>query len=61
MISPDQEKDTAQRMGAKMLTLTASHLVMLSQPEKVANFIIEAAASLDANSISPPATKIAAA
>ena len=51
MISPDQEKDTAQRMGAKTLTLPTSHLAMLSQPEKVANFVIEAAASLDVNSI----------
>jgi pimeloyl-ACP methyl ester carboxylesterase len=47
MIAPDQEKDTAQRMGAKTLTLPTSHLPMLSQPEKVANFVIEAAASLD--------------
>jgi pimeloyl-ACP methyl ester carboxylesterase len=51
MISPDQEKDTAKRMGAKALTLTTSHLAMLSQPEKVANFVIEAAASLDVSSI----------
>jgi hypothetical protein len=49
MISPDQEKDTAKRMGAKTLTLPTSHLAMLSQPEKVANFVIEAAASLDGN------------
>ncbi|MGB7100744.1 MAG: alpha/beta hydrolase [Xanthobacteraceae bacterium] len=53
MISPDQEKDTAKRMGAKTLTLPTSHLPMLSQPEKVANFVIEAAASLDANSTAP--------
>jgi pimeloyl-ACP methyl ester carboxylesterase len=50
MISPDQEKDSAQRMSAKTLTLPTSHLPMLSQPEKVANFVIEAAASLDVNS-----------
>jgi pimeloyl-ACP methyl ester carboxylesterase len=49
MIAPDQEKDTAQRMGAKTLTLATSHLAMLSQPEKVANFVIEAAAALDAS------------
>jgi pimeloyl-ACP methyl ester carboxylesterase len=53
MISPDQEKDTAQRMGAKTLTLPTSHLAMLSQPEKVASFVIDAAASLDANSTAP--------
>jgi pimeloyl-ACP methyl ester carboxylesterase len=49
MISPDQEKDTAKRMGAKTLALPTSHLPMLSQPEKVANFIIEAASSLAAS------------
>jgi len=53
MISPDQEKDTAKRMGAKTLTLPTSHLPMLSQPEKVADFVIEAAASLAANSTAP--------
>jgi hypothetical protein len=49
MISPDQEKDTAKRMGAKTLTLPTSHLPMLSQPAKVADFVIEAAASFAAN------------
>jgi pimeloyl-ACP methyl ester carboxylesterase len=53
MIAPDQEKDTALRMGAKTLTLPTSHLAMLAQPEKVADFVIEAAASLDANSTAP--------
>ena len=53
MISPDQEKDTAKRMGAKTLTLPTSYLPMLSQPEKVANFVIDAAASLDVNSPAP--------
>ena len=60
MIAPDQEKDTAQRMGAKTLTLPTSHLPMISQPEKVANFVIEAAASLDAESISPAGKRKAA-
>ena len=62
MISPDQEKDTAQRMGAKTLTLPTSHLPMLSQPERVANFVIEAAASLDTTFIAPagmPKTAVA--
>ncbi len=45
-IAPEQEISTAKRMGAKTLTLQASHVVMLSQPEKVANFMIEAAVSL---------------
>jgi pimeloyl-ACP methyl ester carboxylesterase len=53
MISPEQEKDTAKRMGAKTLTLPTSHLPMLSQPDKVANFVIEAAASLDTGSTAP--------
>lgn len=45
-ISPDQERSTAERMNAKTLTLDTSHVPMLSQPEKVAEFIAEAAASL---------------
>jgi pimeloyl-ACP methyl ester carboxylesterase len=48
-ISPEQEASTAKRMGAKTLTLSSSHLPMLSQPEKVADFVIEAAASLGAS------------
>lgn len=46
-ISPEQEISTAKRMSAKTLTLSSSHLPMLSQPEKVAEFVIEAAASID--------------
>jgi pimeloyl-ACP methyl ester carboxylesterase len=46
MIAPEQEISTAKRMNAKTLTLPTSHLPMLSQPQKVADFIIEAAASL---------------
>lgn len=45
-ISPEQETSTAQRMGAKTLTLPTSHVPMLSQPDKVADFVIAAAASL---------------
>jgi pimeloyl-ACP methyl ester carboxylesterase len=45
-ISPEQEASTAKRMGAKTLTLQSSHLPMLSHPEQVANFVIEAAASV---------------
>jgi|HubBroStandDraft_6_1064221.scaffolds.fasta_scaffold133482_2 pimeloyl-ACP methyl ester carboxylesterase len=44
-IAPEQEASTAQRMGSKTLTLASSHLPMLSQPDKVAAFIIEAAGS----------------
>ncbi|HEY7354314.1 MAG TPA: alpha/beta hydrolase [Terriglobales bacterium] len=46
-ISPEQEAATAKRMGAKTLTLSSSHLAMLSQPEKVAQFIVEAARSVE--------------
>jgi pimeloyl-ACP methyl ester carboxylesterase len=45
-IAPEQEKSTAARMGAKILILPTSHVAMLAQPEKVADFVIGAAASL---------------
>jgi pimeloyl-ACP methyl ester carboxylesterase len=45
-ISPEQEASTAKRMGAKTLTVASSHVPMLSHPEQVANFVIEAAASV---------------
>jgi pimeloyl-ACP methyl ester carboxylesterase len=45
-ISPEQEAFTAKRMNAKTLTLPSSHVAMLAQPQKVADFIIEAAASI---------------
>src|SRR5450432_2366571 len=45
-ISPEQEISTAKRMGAKTLTVPSSHVPMLSHPDQVAAFIIEAAASI---------------
>jgi pimeloyl-ACP methyl ester carboxylesterase len=57
MISPEQEISTAKRMGAKTLTVPSSHVAMLSQPEKVAAFVIEAAASL----VETPRVAVAAA
>ena len=45
-IDPEQERSTAHRTGAKTMTLPTSHLPMLSQPDKVAEFVIAAAASL---------------
>jgi len=45
VIAPAQEKVTAERMKAKILTLQTSHLPMLAQPQRVADFIISAAAS----------------
>jgi pimeloyl-ACP methyl ester carboxylesterase len=44
-ISPEQEISTAKRMNARTLTVASSHVAMLAQPEKVADFIIEAAAA----------------
>ena len=51
-ISPEQERATAKRMGAKTLTLSTSHVAMLAEPGKVAEFITEAAAS-SAVTVSP--------
>ena len=48
-ISPAQETATAKRMNAKTLIVATSHVPMLSQPQKVAEFVIEAAASLGAS------------
>jgi pimeloyl-ACP methyl ester carboxylesterase len=48
-IAPEQEISTAKRMGSKTLTLASSHLPMLSHPQQVADFVIEAAASIDAS------------
>jgi pimeloyl-ACP methyl ester carboxylesterase len=47
-IAPEQESFTAKRMNAQTLTVPSSHVPMLSQPNKVAEFILEAAASFDA-------------
>ena len=43
MIPPSVERDSAERMRAKTVTLTSSHVPMLSQPERVAEVIINAA------------------
>jgi pimeloyl-ACP methyl ester carboxylesterase len=43
MIAPEQERVTAKRMNAKVLTLPTSHVPMLSKPKEVAAFIGEAA------------------
>jgi len=39
MISPQQEKDSAEKMKATTLTLPSSHVPMLSRPKEVADFI----------------------
>jgi pimeloyl-ACP methyl ester carboxylesterase len=43
MISPEQERVTAKRMNATTLTLSTSHVPMLSRPQEVSDFIIQAA------------------
>lgn len=43
MINPDLERLLAKRMKATTIELKGSHVVMLSQPAKVATFISEAA------------------
>jgi pimeloyl-ACP methyl ester carboxylesterase len=49
MIAPEQEISTAKRMGSKTITVASSHVPMLSQPQQVADFVIEAAGSLGAS------------
>jgi pimeloyl-ACP methyl ester carboxylesterase len=46
MINPDLERFKARLMKATTLELNASHVPMISQPEKVAEFIISAAEKL---------------
>ena len=43
MIPPDLERHFAKAMNAKTLTLASSHVPMLSHPDAVAKFVIEAA------------------
>jgi pimeloyl-ACP methyl ester carboxylesterase len=42
-INPDLERFMAKRMGAKTIEVKASHLALISQPEVIANLILEAA------------------
>jgi pimeloyl-ACP methyl ester carboxylesterase len=44
-ISPGQERFTAKRMGAKILTVDTSHVAMIAKPKEVSSFIADAAAS----------------
>jgi pimeloyl-ACP methyl ester carboxylesterase len=41
-INPDLERFMAKRMGAKTIEVDASHLSLISQPEKIARLILEA-------------------
>jgi pimeloyl-ACP methyl ester carboxylesterase len=42
-INPDLERFMAKRMGAKTIEVKASHLSLISQPDKITNLILEAA------------------
>jgi hypothetical protein len=42
-INPDIERFMAKRMGAKTIEVKASHLSLISQPDKITNLILEAA------------------
>jgi pimeloyl-ACP methyl ester carboxylesterase len=44
-ISPDLEASQAKRIGAKTTTVSSSHVIMLARPMKVADVILDAAAS----------------
>lgn len=46
MIAPDLERKFAKTMKAKTITLASSHVPMLSHPQEVAKFIMEAAQSI---------------
>ncbi len=46
-ISPIAERQSAAKMDATILTLSSSSVPMLSQPEAVASFILEAVSMLD--------------
>jgi hypothetical protein len=50
MIPPALESDSAKRMKATMLTLASNHVPVLSQPDKVADFILKAVTTLNAKS-----------
>jgi pimeloyl-ACP methyl ester carboxylesterase len=43
-INPDLERFMAKRMGAKTIEVKASHVSLISQPETIANLILDAAA-----------------
>jgi pimeloyl-ACP methyl ester carboxylesterase len=44
-IQPDLERTMARKIGAETTAIAASHVAMLSQPEKVADWIVKAAAA----------------
>ena len=48
MINPDLERAEAKMINATTIELVSSHVPMLSQPDKVADFIVKAAQKLPA-------------
>ena len=42
-INPDLQRFMAKRMAAKAIEVKASHVSLISQPETIANLILEAA------------------
>ena len=42
-INPDLQRFMAKRMGAKTIEVKASHLGLISQPDAIADLILEAA------------------
>lgn len=48
-INPDLERFMAQRMKAHTIELAASHVSLISQPEKVADLIVQATHATDAH------------
>lgn len=49
MIDPGQERATAKMINATTIELKSSHVPMVSQPEKVADFIVKATQQLASN------------
>jgi pimeloyl-ACP methyl ester carboxylesterase len=52
MIAPEQERVTAKRMNATVLVLPTSHVPMLSRPQEVSDFIVQATSG-ESNSAPP--------
>ena len=50
MIQPDLERKTAKAINAKTITVSSSHVAMLSRPSEVAKLIIEASRTASAKS-----------
>jgi len=50
-LPPAMQQMMAQRMGAETLLLSASHMVILELPEKVAGFIDQAAETIKIDAI----------